>query len=78
MHAICHSSDIYVHPCVYVQVSDPNEESNCYPCYSPGFSYELDELNSSCECEESAESTNIEEILFSPEDPSLSTWILAL
>lgn len=26
VHAICHSTDIYKRPCIYCQLSDPNQE----------------------------------------------------
>lgn len=71
VHAICHSSDIYVHACVYCQVSDTNDDSSYFICHSPGSLCEGEDYVSLSDGGELPDSTHIEEVLFSPEDTSL-------
>lgn len=72
VHAICHSSDIYVHACVYCQVSDTNDDSSYFICHSPGSLCEGEDYLCQSDEGELPNSAHIEEVLFSPEDASLS------
>ena len=65
VHAICRSPDIYARPCVYCQLSDPQQDTWNQIGYSPGCELEgeiedCDELDSNC--------SMIDEVLFSPID----------
>ncbi|KAK8793585.1 hypothetical protein WA171_002719 [Blastocystis sp. BT1] len=69
VHAVCHSADIYKRPCVYCQLSDPEEDEFDCATYSPGFDIESEEDNDACECIHP--NSGVYEVLFSPDDDTI-------
>ena len=72
VHAICRSSDIYQNACVYCQVSELDGDNGYYICQSPEIPCEGDDIYTNTNEEFVEGDYPIEEVLFSPEDPSLS------
>lgn len=69
VHAVCHSTDIYKRPCVYCQLSDPEEDELHYIAYSPGFDIESE--NDTDACEYVNPNSCVYEVLFSPDDETM-------
>ena len=71
VHAVCHEPDIFKRPCIYCQISEPSEEDGCQEVM---FGDPNADIEDNGDEEEEEEDTGVFEILFSPEDESVSRF----
>ena len=70
VHAVCHEPDIFKRPCIYCQISEPSEEDGCQEVMFGDPTADIEDSGD----EEEEEDTGVFEILFSPEDESVSRF----
>ena len=82
VHAICHSTDIYKQPCVYCQLSDPEQDQYDAIEQSPGFGLEdwsMEEEASDVPSESiCCPNPIVAEVLLSPDDESICTESISI
>lgn len=62
VHAICHSTDIYKRPCIYCQLSDPNQEQWGEVAFASEDDFTVEDSTAS-----------LSEVLFSPDNEDTCT-----
>ena len=72
VHAVCHEPDIFKRPCIYCQISEPSEEDGYQEVMFGDPNADIEDNED--EEEEEEEDTGVFEILFSPENESVSKF----